>query len=355
VTHRPLSLLLSLVSVSVPAVSQDVPGPDYSFVVLGHLRGDGTGPNRKLPEVLAKVRGLRPSFVVMTGDMIWGDIGSNPSDSTKLLREWEHLDSAVATLGVPVFRVPGNHDISDVVSRDVYVARYGKLPQAIALGRTRLVLLSSTWMPPDGDSGKRLYVRGVDLDSSAVSWLRGELSKPGFDRTFVFVHHLLWWEPDSGDWWRSVHPLLAQAKVAAVFSGDYGPLKFSTRTRDGVRYFQSSIETEPSVDILRNRISSRLLSSQFDNFLEVVVDGDSADVRVHTVAEVSSGQFTPEHHERVNAPGPDPLWRKVWRRIDSPKRLTVLGLLLGGLVFGAGWWAGSRIRRRSQVFHGGGI
>ena len=150
--------------------------------------------------------------------------------------------------------------------------------------------------------------------------------------------------------WRDVHPLLAKARVDAVFSGDLGPLKFSTRSRDGVGYFQGAIETEPSITMLRNNRASRLLSSQFDNFLEVVVGGDSVDVRVHTVAEVSSRVFTPEHYEEVDTP-PKPVsrWLKVRRSIDSPIRIAALGLLLVGfvVVFGAGWWAGNRVRRRA--------
>ena len=343
-----LALLASLGWPGQAATTPAPPGSRYSFVVLGHLRGGPDGPNPKLPEVLAKVRALRPAFVVMTGDLIWGDVERNPADRASLEREWNHLDSAVATLGVPVFRVPGNHDISDVVSRDVFTARYGRLPQAVTLGRTRLLLLSSTWTPADGDTGKMLHLRGVDLDSTAVSWLRRELAKPGFDHTFTFVHHLLWWEPDSGRWWREVHPLLAAAKVGAVFSGDLGPLKFSTRRRDGVGYFQGAIETEPSLTMLRNRMGSRLLSSQFDNFLEGVVDGDSVEVRVHTVAEISSGAFTPEHYDHVNAPpAPVPVWARVRQSIDSPIRIAALGLLVVGFAaaFWAGWRAGTKSRR----------
>ena len=109
----------------------------------------------------------------------------------------------------------------------------------------------------------------TELDTEHLQFLKTELAKPGFAHTFVFMHDIIWWEPDSTQWWREVHPLLKNAKVDAVFTGDLGPLKFSTTTRDSVRYFQSSFETKPSVEMLRGLASSRLLSSQFDNFLEV--------------------------------------------------------------------------------------
>lgn len=326
-------------------------GKPWSFVVLGHLRGDQYGPNPKLAELLAEVRELRPRFVVLTGDMIWGDVHSNPADTTKLIAEWTYLDSALATLGVPVYRVPGNHDISDRPSRDVYLRRYGPLPQAVDRDGIRLLLLTSTWIPTDQDTLKNPYVRGRDLDSTQLAWLRQELARPGAGPTFVFVHHLLWWERETGPWWREVHPLLAQAGVPLVFSGDYGPLKFSTTTRDGVRYVQSSIEDSVSMAIQRGMITSRILSSQFDNYLEVVVAGAAAEVKVHTVAEFSSGQFTLERYRVVNTPLPPkpvPVWRRIWELIGSPRRLLALGVG-AGILFAAGWWAGRRRFRREVV------
>ena len=149
-----------------------------------------------------------------------------------------------------------------------------------------------------------------------VEFLRSELPKTGFAHTFLFMHDLLWWQPDSTQWWREVHPMLRDAKVDVVFSGDLGPMKFSTTTRDRVRYFQSSFETKPVVEILRSLQSSRLLSSQFDNFLEVRVNGAEVDVRVHTFGEVSSEMFTPELYYSANmAPPPRPqvpAWRLFW-------------------------------------------
>ena len=333
-------------SALTPAAAQQGPaGSTYSFIVLGHLRGDKTGPNPKLPEVLAKVRRLKPAFVVLTGDAINGDAEHNPSVAATVLAEWTHLDSAIATLGVPVYRVPGNHEIQDLVTRDIYWKRYGKLPQAVTFGTTRLLLLSAVFTPADGDTSKMKDLRGVDLDTAQVRWLAAELAKPGYTHTFAFLHHLLWWEPDSGAFWRDVHPLLAKAKVHALFSGDYGPLKFSTMTKDSVRYFQTSIEGSPSLTMLQRRLKSRLLSSQFDNFLEVTVTGPAVDVAVHTVAEVSSGFFTPQHYRAVDVavqPKEPTQREKIWVVIGSPKRL--VALFLGVLLLvGSGWWARGRL------------
>ena len=248
---------------------------------------------------------------------------------------------------MPVHRVPGNHDISDLGTRDLYVRRYGRPPQVVEFRGSRFLLLSSAWIPADGDTRHAPYTRTTALDSGQVNFLRSELPRPGpFLHTFVFQHHTLWWEPDA-PWWQEVHPLLAQAGVDAVFAGDYGPLKFSFAERDRVRYYQSALEGDVSLGILRELMSSRLLASQFDNFLLVTVRGPVVDVEVRTVGETSSGKFTPGRWREVNlwqAP-PPPLPQRVWRLVGSPKRLAVLALFAAGL-FAAGWWTGRRWGRR---------
>lgn len=349
---RPLALLALLLPVSI-AAQQPAPAPPplgdaYTFVVLGHVRGGRAGPNPKLAELLDEVRRIKPAFAVLTGDMIWGDVDNNPARRDTVLREWVHLDSAMATLGVPTYRVPGNHEIQDVVTRDLYRERYGQLPQVVTLGTTRLLLLNSTHIPPDGDTAKMKFTRGKDLDSAQVAWLRAEVAKPGFAHTFAFLHHLLWWQKPEGAWWRDAHPLLVSGKVHALFSGDYGPLKFSTLTRDSVRYFQSAIEGSPSIEMLRGSEYSRMLSAQFDNFLAVRVNGPSVDVEVHTVSEVSSGAFSPAHYQAM-MDGPArpaaPIWRRAMNFVGSPKRAAVLGAGVL-LMFGLGWFARGVVSKR---------
>lgn len=354
------SLRSGPVMMAAVAVLAAIPGPlaavppgaadsAYSFVVVGHVRRDRTGGmlHPRLGELIERIRSLSPDLVFLTGDMVWGDVDSNPADPAEVEREWQALDSALATLATPVHRVPGNHDISDLGTRDLYFRRYGPLPRVLEFRGSRFVLLSSAWIPPDGDTRHNPFVRPAALDSAQVHFLRSELAPPRrFEHTFVFQHHMLWWEPDAA-WWREVHPVLTQAGVDAVFAGDYGPLKFSFTEKDGLRYYQSSIEGDVKLGIVRELISSRLLEQQFDNFLHVTVRGPRVDVEVRTVGETSSGKFTPEHWREVNLwqPPPPPLATRLWKVVGSPKRLAVLALFTAGL-FGAGWLAGRRWARR---------
>jgi len=300
------------------------------FVVLGHIRGDSRHRiNTKLAELLAEVRTVKPDFVVLAGDIIWGDVINNPSRIDELEAEWNAVDSALATLRVPVYRVPGNHDIPDIGARDVWIRRYGRPPSVVTMRGTRLILLSSAHIPADGDTTHDRYIGGVDIDSAQVEFLRRTLADTGYAHTFVFTSHLLWWKDDSR-WWRDVHPLLVAAHVDNVFSGDYGPMKFSTRKRDGIRYYQTSIEGLGPPDVmLRNRPGARLLSGQFDNYLEVRV-GDSVQVVVQTIGEVSSGMFTPERWTAIERAPPAPLAIRIQPLMDTWKKKVALALLLIG-------------------------
>lgn len=342
-------ILAACCAVPEPAAATPAADSTYSFVVVGHVRRDGTGGmlHPRLGELIERIRALDPDLVFLTGDMVWGDYDSNPADPVAVEMEWRALDSALAGLPMPIHRVPGNHDISDIGTRDLYLRRYGPLPRVIEFRSSRFVLISSAWIPADDDTRHAPYTRPAELDSAQLSFLRSELVRPGpFAHTFVFQHHILWWDPEAA-WWREVHPLLTQSGVDAVFAGDYGPLKFSFTEKGGVRYYQSSIEGDVSLGILRDMISSRLLTAQFDNFLYVTVRGPRVDVEVRTVGEISSGKFTPERWREVNLwqPPPPPLATRLWKVVGSPKRLVALALFTAGL-FAAGWFGGRRWGRR---------
>ena len=318
----------------------------HTFAVIGHVRGKNDGKlNPKMGELLARLQAIHPDFVVLTGDIIWGDIQSARADTAKVQREWNELDSAFATLGVPVYRVPGNHDISDIGTRDIWWERYGPVPSVVERNGSRLILLGSAWIPADGDTTHQRITRPAALAPAQVKFLKDELARPGrWNHTFVVMHHMLYWDP-SAAWWRDVHPLLARAGVTAVFAGDYGPLKFSHMTRDSVQYVQASLEGIMTLETLRNFERSRVLSAQFDNFLVVRVKGAEASIDVETLGEFSSPQFQPAFYEAM-MPKPGPTgWRKLVADFATPKKLGMLGLL-GLLTLGLGVLIGRRSARR---------
>ncbi len=336
-----------LPAATLPADSASRP---LTLAVLGHVRGRDTGLNPLFVETLEQLRRLRPDVVILTGDIIWGDNDHDLADSAVIEREWQEMDSALATLGLPVYRIPGNHDWHDPVTSRAWLRRYGTLPQAVNLGRVRLLLLS-TMPPPPAGAPARVYPRR-SLDSAQVAFLRAELADPtAYDHAFVFMGHLLWWANDSTAWWREVHPLLVAGRVSGVFSGDLGPLKFSHVEHAGVHYYQSAIETQPVLALLQRSPAARLISAQLDNFLIVTLQGAERRVEVHTVGAESSGRFT---RDRYTAVYQQPLtWEmrqhQVSEAVGGRRRLAagVLLALLASFLLGMGVsrrWAGRGTR-----------
>ena len=333
--ERPTELRALRQGSIVPDLERDT----LSFVVLGHVRGDDSFRlHYLLDELLAEVQSLDADFVVLTGDMIWGDVHADSvPDLQTVVAEWDRLDGALSALGVPVFRVPGNHDISDALTRDLFFERYGPIPRSVDIGRVRLLLLSSTWIPKTGDPRRNQSIRGVPIDSVQLRFLRDALAdRTAYDHAFVFMAQLLWWGPDDSRWWREVHPLLVERNVRAVFTGEYGPLKFSHLRRDGIDYYQSGVAPTPPIEILHHGESHRILAQQFDNFLRVTVRRDSTDIEVHTVGEVSSGHFTPQRYRAIYDERPSPEGVDVIRALltELRQRPKLLALLIFAFVGG---------------------
>lgn len=344
--------LAGLTTAVRPAFAQaSRPDPiPWSFVVLGHIRGWDSSLHPRLAELLADVRRTQPAVVLLAGDQVWGDTEHSPRRREVVVREWNELDSALATLHAPVVRAPGNHDINDRVTRDVYRERYGLPPMSVVVRDVRFLVLNSAWTPTDADTAESRNIRGVSIDSSQIAWLRTELPRQGpYRHSFVLMHHLLWWGADTNGWWREVHPLLRVARVRAVFTGDHGPLKYSHLSRDGIDYYQTSIGGDPPLVMLRNREFNRVLEAQLDNFLAVSVAGDSVAVTVATTGASSTERFTPEWHASAyqwTPPAPT-LGERLRRVIESPARMAALvGFALVSAIAGflvRGWR--DRIRR----------
>lgn len=327
----------------------------FRFAVVGHTRGgpdNGVIPNERLDELVREVGRAAPDFLILTGDLIWGDFFAGetgrPLDEAAIRADWDAVDATFDRLGVPVRRVPGNHDLWDPVTRDVWVERYGPLESVFEFEGSSFVLMNSCWTPAPGEDRRCPggYIRGIQHGADRLSFLARNLGEAdSSEHVFVFQHHMLWWEDDAA-WWRQVHPLLVRSGVRAVFAGDLGPWKFSHLERDGVHYVQSAVEfTEPPLVMRRNRESVRTISSQLDNWVLVHVDGPEVRYEVRTVGAMSAGRHRPETWREVYDYDRGTVQRKLWRRFQSPRKLLgallvaggggVLGGLLVGLV--AGW------------------
>jgi len=343
--------MLALAALTLFALVDDAPGlsnasnsiqlsipsspSSFSFAVVGHIRGrQGDRLYFLLDELVDELRAKDPDLVILAGDLIWGDVRQAVVDPASIEAQWDRLDAALLPLKMPIYRVPGNHDVYDATTLEIFERRYGSLPRVERFGNARFLLLNSAYV--EEEKGPlpvpHRNIRGLPLDTDQQEFLRRELaSVADHEVSFAFLHHLLWFD-DESPWWSDVHPLLRAGGVRAVFSGEYGPMKFSHMERDGIDYLQTSMEGRVHTQLLRNLEGSRNLTQQFENFLLVEVDGDSIDVEVVILGALSSGKFSPEQWRAVHQyPG---LWRDRARAFARTHRLVVTATLFAGFVLG---------------------
>lgn len=107
----------------------------------GRLRGVATYPAFEQAIAHARSRDWPPHAILATGDLVQDD----PSGYARFRR-------ALGGLGVPVYCLPGNHDVPSVMRRELRAEPF-KVGGSADLGAWRIVLLDST-VP--GSAGGRL-------------------------------------------------------------------------------------------------------------------------------------------------------------------------------------------------------
>jgi len=91
----------------------------FSFVVHGDLTG---GERAGIFAVAAQqIAMLQPTFVISVGDLIEGD----GHDEAALHMEWQAYTERAKVMGVPLYPVSGNHDVTSPLQRRVWAERFG--------------------------------------------------------------------------------------------------------------------------------------------------------------------------------------------------------------------------------------
>ena len=91
----------------------------FTFAIFSDLNG---GERDKVFEVaIAQLSLLRPELILSLGDLIDGGTENRET----LAKEWDFFDQRAKDALAPVFYVGGNHDLTNVTMRDVWVKRYG--------------------------------------------------------------------------------------------------------------------------------------------------------------------------------------------------------------------------------------
>ena len=150
--------------------------PDnFQFAIVS----DRTGGHRKgvFADAVQKLNLLQPEFVMSVGDLIEGYL----EDTTKLIAQWEEFDQLLTPLEMPFFYLPGNHDISNPVMRELWHKRYG--PRYY-----HFVYRDVLFITMDTNDGE-----GVVIGQEQIDYVKQALNDhPDVRWTFLFLHHPIW-------------------------------------------------------------------------------------------------------------------------------------------------------------------
>lgn len=191
--------------------------PDhFQFAVVS----DRTGGHRVgvFGDAVKKLNWLQPEFVMSVGDLIEGYL-----ENTEVLnRQWDEFDSLLAPLEMPFFYLPGNHDISNPVMRELWEQRYGRRYYHFVYKDVLFICMDTN----DGE--------GVMFGQDQVDYVKRALAENADVRwTLLFMHHPIWvYAPFNG--FDQIEEVLS-ARPYTVFAGHTH--RYLYRERKGRNYY----------------------------------------------------------------------------------------------------------------------
>ena len=214
--------LLFLSCAGLSLLATDANGGQSEAPVRFAIIGDRTGSHVEgiHGQIVLEIERLKPDFVMTVGDMIEG----YTDDTTRLISEWEEYDSLIAPLSMPIYMVPGNHDILSDVQEGIYRRFAGEPYYSFDHGNLHFVIL---------DAGR--WESSEELPGEQIDWLTGDLkSSRQAAYTFVFFHKPFWYNSIADGKPDTLHSLFVKYGVDAVFTGHYH--EYFTGTYDNILY-----------------------------------------------------------------------------------------------------------------------
>jgi predicted phosphodiesterase len=211
-------LLLSVALFGSVAQGAETDKTPVRFAILGDRTGGYVG--NIYEGIVTEIARLRPDFVMNVGDMIEG----YTDDSTKLKKEWAEYDSIVKGLGAPLYRTPGNHDITTDLAEPYYRRFSGKPYYSFDHNNIHFIILDvSRW-----ESSR-------DLPKEQLDWLTDDLKQhQTAAQTMVFFHKPFWQATLAQNKPDTLHGIFKKYGVDAVFNGHFH--EYFTGTYDGIQY-----------------------------------------------------------------------------------------------------------------------
>jgi len=139
---------------------------------------------------LGKIELLRPEFVLSIGDFIHGyGEGFKPlTDEAVVRAKRRKIDTMLANMSMPFYRVAGNHDMNNSLSARIWRELYGPDYYAFTYKGVLFLCLNSQ----DGPD------YGPGIGTRQIAWAKDEIAKHSDARWIcLFLHQPLWLDNDT--------------------------------------------------------------------------------------------------------------------------------------------------------------
>jgi hypothetical protein len=233
----------------------------FDFVALGDNRPAGAflPPTKVFQGLLRDVATIDPSFVISSGDLIYG----KEEPLSQFYVESKQVKALLNALPCPFFNAPGNHEISERPDfYKAYLKTFGPTYASFRFGAFRFIQVSTEEL---GSS--------PGISAGETEWLKKVFAVPG--PKIAFQHHPIVGRksnpsPEVIDDAEKVAALYKSGDVRYVFQGhDHA---YDHQSVDGIEYFLSGGAGAP--------LDAEPKDGGYFHFLLVHVDGQklSADV-----------------------------------------------------------------------------
>ncbi len=202
---------------------QTIPEKDkFSFVLVGDRTGSDSQSWQILDQAIGEINLLRPDFVIMIGDIIEDFPGRTGSIQSLWTEAFEHLKQ----FKMPFFIVPGNHDIWDRQSYQIWNQNLGDTYYSFSYKGCRFIILNSEEHHITGETG---------FGEKQLSFLKEEIQRYGQTRQlFLFFHQPVWLPSEKDKYlWPEIESLLDGTNYS-IFAGHLHLL--ASKKQEGHRY-----------------------------------------------------------------------------------------------------------------------
>ena len=200
----------------------------FTFAIFSDLYGGER--DRIFNIAVAQMNLLQPELILSVGDLIDG----GTEDVAVMQRQWAEFDEKIAKANAPVFVVGGNHDLTNVTMRDVWVDRYGARYYYFVYKNVLFLMLDSedyteermteiyearaksTYGDTESEYGRmRERLTGAIGVEQAAYFRQVLADNPGVRWTFLLMHKPVWRNIEAKEF-QSIEGVLANRPYTVI-------------------------------------------------------------------------------------------------------------------------------------------